>query len=100
MTLTLVAVLAAAPFVATMAEEAAVMAEVAAVAQKASNAAKKDVVKGMRTVTIREIVDGKACINWIAQNDKPALLVFMQTYVDRAPTVIPGVNERKEKVPT
>ena len=91
---------AAAPTDLDSQREAAVMAEAAAVAQKASNAAKKDVVKGMRTVTIREIVDGKACINWIAQNDKPALLAFMQAYVDRAPTVIPGVNERKEKVPT
>jgi hypothetical protein len=70
-------------------------------AERQAQAAKKDTVKGLRTYTIPEITDPKACINWIAQNDKPALLEFMTAYVERKTREgvrgIAGVEVRSEK---
>jgi len=50
------------------AKQAAMDAEIAAKAQA------KDTVKGMRTTHHYSIEDGRACINWILQNDRDALL--------------------------
>lgn len=68
-------------------------------AQEAKNLHKKiakQTIKGMRTKRIGVIVDGKALINHIATNDKPALIEFMEGYVkdhvrhNRGP--IPGLR--------
>jgi hypothetical protein len=75
---------------------AAAMAQAEA-AQRASVAANKDTVKGLRTYTIHEITDGTACARWIWQNDKDALLAWMQAYVDRSTGSIDGVTVRTEK---
>ena len=77
-------------------EAAAKMAQAEA-AQRASMAANKDTVKGLRTYTIHEITDGTACARWIWQHDKEALLAWMQAYVDRATAPIDGVTVRTEK---
>ncbi len=45
--------------------------------------ASKDTVKGMRTVSRYEIEDGRAAINWIAVNDRPAMAAFLEEYVRR-----------------
>lgn len=70
-------------------------------AERQAQAARDDKVKGLRTYTIPEIVDPRACINWIAQNDKPALLAFMEEYVARKTREgvrgIGGVEVRTEK---
>lgn len=52
-------------------------------AERMAQAAKKDTVKGLRTYYVPEITDPKACINWIAQNDKSAVMAFMEDYVAR-----------------
>ena len=52
-------------------------------AERALQAVTKDKVSGLRKTTVPEIVDPKACINWIASNDKPALREFMEIYVAR-----------------
>jgi hypothetical protein len=66
-------------------------------AQRASMAANKDTVKGLRTYTIHEITDGTACARWIWQNDRDAILAWMQAYVDRSTGPIDGVTVRTEK---
>lgn len=48
--------------------------------QKAAQAQSKDTVKGIRTTHHYEIEDGRACINWILQNDRDALTAFMDEY--------------------
>lgn len=75
--------------------DAAAAIEAARVAQQAA----KDVegVKGLRTYTVREIIDGVACARWIWANDRPAIMEFMDAYVKRAASLPDGVTERKEK---
>lgn len=66
-------------------------------AQRAAMAAKNDTVKGLRTYTIHEITDGTACARWIWQNDREAILAWMQAYVERSKATIDGVTVRTEK---
>lgn len=70
-------------------------------AERLAQAAKKDTVKGLRTYHVPEIVDPKACINWIAQNDREAVMAFMEEYVARKTREgvrgIAGVEVRTEK---
>lgn len=65
-------------------------------ASKADSAAQ---VKGMRTVTKHEIEDMGALINWIAKNDRAALIEFATEYARRHHTLKPmdGVRVWKEK---
>jgi len=60
--------------------EAQTAAQAAIDAEKAAKAQTKDTVKGMRTTHHYEIEDGRACINWILQNDRDALTAFMDEY--------------------
>jgi len=69
----------------------------AAKAKRVAVAAGRDTVKGLRTYTTRTITDGTACARWIWQNDKDALLAWMQAYVDRAGVLPDGVTETTEK---
>lgn len=76
-------------------------------AEKAAKAAKREAskadsaaqVKGMRTVTKHEVEDIGALINWIAKNDRAALIEFAQEYARRNHTLKPmeGVRVWKEK---
>lgn len=50
-------------------------------ASRSAQAARDDKVKGLRKSYVATITDRKACINWIAVNDKPALEAFMDDYV-------------------
>lgn len=61
--------------------EAAAAAEEARRAQMAAQAAKKDTVKGLRTVHRHEITDHRAALNWIIANDRDAVTAFIETYV-------------------
>ena len=65
-------------------------------ASKADSAAQ---VKGMRTVTKHEVEDIGALINWIAKNDRAALVEFAQEYARKHHTLKPmdGVRVWKEK---
>lgn len=60
-----------------------------------------DKVKGLRTVTIAEVTDYGACINWIRTNDRQALVDFMDAYAQKAVRAgirdIAGVTVRTEK---
>lgn len=76
-------------------------------AEKAAKAAKREAskaddaaqVKGMRTVTKHDIEDVGALINWIAKNDRAALIEFAQEYARKHHTLKPmdGVRVWKEK---
>lgn len=66
-------------------------------AQRLAMAAKNDTVKGLRTYTVYEITDGTACARWIWQNDREAILSWMQSYVERSKATIDGVSVRTEK---
>jgi hypothetical protein len=66
-------------------------------AQAAVQAAKADGVKGMRTYTVKTIVDGRAAAAWIWKNDRAAMDDFIARYVDRATGPIDGVEVRTEK---
>ena len=59
------------------------LAEKASDASKAAQVARDDKVKGLRKTYIPEIVDAKACINWIATNDRAAVMEFITAYVAR-----------------
>ena len=54
-------------------------------------------MKGLRTYTVYEITDGTACARWIWQNDREAILEWMQSYVERSKATIDGVSVRTEK---
>lgn len=75
--------------------EAAAKMEAAQGAQRDAKAVQS--VKGLRTYTVTEIVDGKTLINWIAQNDKEALMDFMRDYATKAADELPGVRRYQEK---
>lgn len=64
--------------------EAAQAQQAAEEAQRKASAASKDTVKGLRLTKRAEIIDGRACINWIAINDRDAMQEFMQAYVNKA----------------
>lgn len=54
--------------------------EAAKEANQKAAAAKKDTVKGMRTVTLYEVTDARALINWIARNDKKSVALFIEDW--------------------
>lgn len=60
-------------------EAAAQMAEAEALQSKA-NAAAKDTVRGMRTVTKYEVTDHRALLHWIAKNDRDAITAFVDEW--------------------
>lgn len=70
-------------------------------ASKAASTASKDKVKGFRTVTTPVIDDAKAVVNWIAINDRNAMLAFIEEYVRRNGKAghINGTSVKTEKVP-
>jgi len=62
------------------AREAAVIMAEAEELQRLANAAKKDVVRGMRTVTHYEVTDHKALLNWIAKNARDDMTAFIDAW--------------------
>ena len=64
--------------------------------EREAQAAAKAKPTGMRKFWTHEIEDGKAFINWLAVNDKPAVLAFMDEYARKAVREgvrdIPGVK--------
>jgi hypothetical protein len=70
---------------------AAAMADAEA-AQRASMAANKDTVKGLRTVTRYEITDHRALLNWIAKNDRDAITAFIEEYARKEHRVIANAD--------
>lgn len=52
-------------------------------ARGAAHAARDDKVLGLRKTYVSTIVDAKACINWIATNDRDAVMEFIEAYVAR-----------------
>ena len=71
---------------------AAAAMEEAEAAQKAAMAASKDTVKGLRTVTLYEITDHKALLNWIARNDRDAVTAFIEEYARKEHKVIANAD--------
>lgn len=63
--------------------EADRIAQEAVKAKKAADAANKDTVKGLRSVTKYDILDHRAALHWIAQNDRDAVTAFIEEYVRR-----------------
>jgi len=60
--------------------------------------ASKDTVKGLKSYTVVEVTDYRACINWIAQNDKEAIRAFCDEYARKNDGLnIGGVAVTKEK---
>lgn len=53
-------------------------------AKEAAQAAAKDKTKGLRTVKVPVIDNPQATVNWIAKNDRPAMMEFIETYVRKA----------------
>jgi chromosome segregation ATPase len=68
-------------------------------ARKAASATAKDKVTGLRTVHRFEIEDMRQVLNWIAANDRPALVRFVEDYVTRnhKRAEIDGVQHWTEK---
>ena len=63
------------------AQRAAVAArEAAELAQAKANAASKDTVKGLRTVTLYQISDHKKLLHWIAANDRDSITAFIEEW--------------------
>jgi hypothetical protein len=79
--------------------EALAAREAADLARAQASVAQKDVVLGMRSYDMHEILDYRAAINWIAQNDKPAMKDFIDGYVNKNATRFPAdvVRNWKEK---
>jgi hypothetical protein len=68
-------------------------------AQRASMAANKDTVKGLRTYTFRTVDDPLIFGRWVWSNDRPAFESFLQSYADKMPGKPPagcGATERTE----
>ena len=68
-------------------------------ARKAASATTKDKVTGLRTVHRFAIEDMREVLNWIAANDRPALVAFIEEYVSRnhKRASIDGVRQWTEK---
>lgn len=79
--------------------EAAAAKEAAMEVQKAAKSKANEQTKGMRRVTRYEIESHRDALHWIAQNDKPALTVFIEEYVRRnhKTATIEGVHVWKER---
>lgn len=78
---------------------AAAAMEIAEAAQKAAQAANKDTVKGLRTVTRHEVEDHRAALHWIAANDREAVTAFINAYAAKhhKDKAIAGVRVWQEK---
>jgi len=61
-------------------------------AEKAAQAARKDQVKGMRTVTKYEITDHRALLHWIAKNDRDAITAFLDEYARKEHKVVANAD--------
>lgn len=61
-------------------------------AEKAAQVARKDQVKGMRTVTKYEITDHKALLHWIAKNDRDAITAFLDEYARKEHKVVANAD--------
>ena len=79
--------------------EAAAKIEEARAKQAEAQAASKDTVKGLRTVTKYVIEDHRAALHWIAANDREAMTAFIEEYVRRNHKTksIEGVRVWQEK---
>jgi len=79
--------------------QAAAAMEAAEAAQRAAKAACKDNIKGMRTVTKWAVEDHRSALHWIAANDRDAVTVFIEAYVQKhhKDKPIAGVNVWTEK---
>jgi hypothetical protein len=68
-------------------------------AEKAAQEARRNQVKGLRTVTKYEITDHRAALHDIAQKDRDAMTAFIEDYVRRnhKARAIAGVNVWQEK---
>ena len=67
---------------------AAAQMEAAEEAHRKAAEAAKDTVKCLRTVTLYEITDHKALLNWIARNDRDAVTAFIEEYARKEHKVI------------
>lgn len=72
--------------------EAAAAKEAAMLAEKAAQEAKKDQVKGLRTVTKYEITDYPAFLHWIAKNDRDAITAFLNEYARKEHKVVANAD--------
>lgn len=63
--------------------EADLAKQAAIEAEKAAQKARKDSVKGLRTVHKYEIENYKEALHWIAANDKDAVTLFIEAYVQK-----------------
>jgi hypothetical protein len=79
--------------------DAADKAQAAQDAMAVAATANKDTVKGLRTVHKYEIKDHRKALNWIAQNDRDAVTVFIETYVEKnhRAQIIEGVKTWQQK---
>lgn len=79
--------------------EAAAKIEEARAKQAEAQAASKDTVKGLRTVTKYAIEDHRDALHWIAANDREAITAFIEEYVRRNHKTksIEGVRVWQEK---
>ena len=67
-------------------------------AQKAASAASKDKVGGMRKVQRHAVDSHKDLLNWIIQNDRPAMTAFLDDYARRNQrTKMTGVRTWEEE---
>ena len=82
------------------AQRAAAQAQAEAeAAQSLANAAKRDTVKGMRTVTDTVVLDHLALARWLWQNDKAAQFEFHTERARKLGLDLPGiVEQQKQKV--
>lgn len=71
---------------------AAAQMEAAEEAHRKAAEAAKDTVKGLRTVTLYEITDHKALLNWIAKNDRDAITAFIEDYARKEHKVIANAD--------
>lgn len=67
--------------------------------REAAKASRANDVKGLREVTKYDIEDPKAALNWIAKNDRDAMMAFIQEYVrkNHKGAAIAGVKVWKER---
>lgn len=82
------------------AQRIAAQAEADAIAaQEKARIAAESTVKGMRRETLHEVTDHKALLNWIAQNDRPAMTAFIEAYAkaNYKTKTLPGVRTWEDR---
>ena len=79
--------------------EAKAAMEAAEIARAQAAVAQKDTVKGLRTVTKYEITDARALVNWIAKNDRDAMMAFIEEWArkNHKDTAADGLRVWQEK---